>query len=299
MKVLLTGSSGFIGSNLASFLHLHGCDIYRLVRQKNLVSHYNFFWDPKQGILEAWQLEGFDAIIHLAGENIQSWRWTEAKKKELWDSRILSTNLLCGAAAGCADPPKRILCASAIGYYGETGETVVDESAAAGQGFLAELCQHWEAATQPLKAAHIPVSFLRFGVVLNAQGGALQKMLWPFSLGLGAKLGQGEQYMSWIALEDILHMVLFLLQNTPVEGPLNVVAPKAVTNAEFTKTLAQVLCRPSFLTVPASLIRGLFGQMGEDVLLRSVRAYPKKVLDLGYKFLYSNLKEALQMILQK
>jgi len=298
MKILISGSSGFIGANAASFLRLHGYEVYRLVRIKDSNPDTDIYWNPAEAVLDYRRLEGFEAFINLAGESINALHWSEAKKKEMYDSRIQATRLLCQTAAQCHKPPKKILNASAIGYYGDRGGELLDESAPPGEGFLADLCVNWGAATASAHAASIPVILMRFGVVLSPRGGALKSMLPPFKWGGGGKLGSGNQYMSWIALDDLLHIMLFLLQTDGLKGPVNIVAPEPVTNATFTKTLGSVLHRPTFCSVPEVAVRWIFGEMGQELFLSSTRAIPKKCVDLRYKFLYPNLLEALTAMLQ-
>lgn len=297
MKVLIAGASGFIGTRLTAFLQQHETEVFRLVRKKELQSPFESYWDPERGVLETRQLEGVDAVINLSGESIRGLHWSEAKKKRLLASRVAATELLCRTAALCSTRPKRIFSASAVGYYGHRGAEVVDETAPAGRGFMADLCVQWESATNVAKAANIPVVLLRTGIVLSPHGGALQTMLLPFRLGLGGKLGSGSQYMSWIALDDFLHLVLYLLAHPNIAGPVNLTAPNPVTNATFTQILGEVLHRPTFCAVPETVVRWVFGEMGEELLLSSIRVYPQKSMDAGYSFLYPNLLQALQMML--
>jgi hypothetical protein len=235
--------------------------------------------------------------VHLAGDNIASGRWTAAKKASIRNSRVQGTTVLCEALAQLVKPPKVLLSASAIGYYGDRGATTLREESPPGTGFLAEVCQAWEAATAPAVQRGIRVVYLRFGMVLSAAGGALAKMLTPFRLGLGGVVGTGKQYMSWIALDDVLGVIPHALSTETLHGPVNVVAPQAVTNQEFTTALGQVLRRPTKLPMPAFAARLLFGEMADALLLASTRVAPVRLLASGYTFHYPELEEALQHLL--
>jgi len=235
--------------------------------------------------------------VHLAGDNIASGRWTDAKKASIRDSRVQGTTVLCEALAQLVKPPKVLLCASAIGYYGDRGETIFREESPPGTGFLAEVCQAWEAATAPAVQRGIRVVRLRFGIVLSPTGGPLAKMLTPFRLGLGGVVGAGKQYMSWIALDDVLGVIQHALSTETLQGPVNVVAPQPVTNQEFTTTLGKVLRRPTRLSMPAFAARLIFGEMADALLLASTRVLPARLVASEYTFHYPALEEALQHLL--
>lgn len=296
MKILVSGASGLIGGALVPYLTTGGHEVLRLARggrrRAGVVT-----WDPSAGTLDPAALDGVEAVVHLAGENIAGGRWTAARKAQIRDSRVVGTRLLCEALADMARPPKVLVAASAIGFYGHRGNDVVDEDSAPGGGFLADVCREWEAATAPAAAAGIRVVNLRFGIVLSAAGGALATMLTPFRLGLGGPVGGGEQYMSWIAIEDVADAVLFALTTPALAGPVNAVAPTPVTNAELTATLARVLARPAVVPLPAVAVRLLFGEMGEELLLASTRVAPHRLTEAGFHFRFPELEPALRHLL--
>src|SRR5256714_4559219 len=265
MKIIVTGASGLIGSTLVPSLIKQGHQVTTLVRRESKqgaqgeVSEVS--WNPAAGELDAARLVGHDACVHLAGESIAEGRWTDEKKRRIVESRVKSTQLLAETLARLETRPRAFLCASATGYYGDRGAEVLTEASAAGTNFLAEVCREWEAATEPARAAGIRTVSLRFGVVLSKEGGALAKMLLPFKLGAGGRVGSGKQYMSWIALDDAVGAIEHALTDENLSGPVNVVAPQPVTNAEFTKTLGHVLGRPTLLPVPAFGLRLALGEM--------------------------------------
>jgi uncharacterized protein len=297
MNILVTGASGLIGSALVSSLTAAGHDVTRLVRSQPKPGEKAARWDPIAGSVDVSGLQGVEAVVHLAGENIAE-RWTAAKKVQIRDSRVRGTQVLCEALNGLAPPPKVLVSASAIGYYGNRDAEVLTEDSPAGAGFLAEVCQAWEAATEPARQRGIRVVRLRFGVVLSAAGGALAKMLPPFRLGLGGVLGSGRQYMSWIALDDAVAAIQHAIVTDGLQGPVNAVAPHAVTNQEFTKTLGKVLGRPTVLPMPAFAARLMFGEMADELLLASARVQPAKLQASGYSFRYPELEGALRHLLE-
>ncbi len=277
MNILLTGAGGLVGSALVPRLMSGNHSITRL-------SHS-----------QPWpELAVHDAVVHLAGENISTGRWTPEKKARIRDSRVQVTRRLCETVAKLAQPPRVVICASAVGYYGHRGDEVLREESAPGAGFLAEVCRDWEAATKPAVDAGIRVVNLRFGVILCATGGALAKMLTPFRLGLGGVLGNGQQWMSWVALDDVVGVITSALANETLRGPVNVVAPQPVTNREFTKTLGHVLHRPAVCPAPAFALRLALGEMADALLLASQRAEPAKLLASGFPFRFPKLGDALQ-----
>lgn len=291
MRILIAGASGFIGMKLVSFLEKQGHVVDRLVRSgtKGVV------WAPELGEIDVARLEGFDAIINLAGENIASARWTEGKKQRIRNSRVLSTKTLAKAITELRNPPQVWINASAIGYYGNKGDQLVDESFAQGQGFLAEVCAEWEEATHPAKERGVRVVTMRLGVVLSIEGGVLRKMLLPFLLGVGGVLGSGKQWMSWIALSDLLAAIAFILKQEALRDAVNVVAPEPVTNYTFTKTLGRYLWRPTLLWMPRWFVKTAFGEMGDELFLTSGRALPKKLQMAGFTFRYPTLEQALKL----
>jgi hypothetical protein len=255
-------------------------------------------WRPDAGHIDHRRLEGLDAIVHLAGENIANHRWTPAQMVRIRASRVAGTDLLARTLAKLDRPPRTLLSASAIGYYGDAGDTPLDESADAGTGFLAEVGQAWEAATRPAAEAGIRVAVMRTGVVLSPTGGALAKMLPVFRAGLAGPLGSGRQWMSWISLDDAVGAIHHLLLED-VSGPVNLVAPTPVTNAEFTRTLARLLRRPAFLPVPALALRIAVGRLADEALLASARVYPHRLLEQGYAFHHPTVREALLHVLER
>lgn len=293
-KVLVSGASGLVGSSLSAFLSTGGHRPVPLVRSR---SQKGVHWNPERGELNPEEVEGFDAVVHLAGENIAAGRWTAARKQAIRDSRVNGTRLLCETLAKAKTKPKVLVCASAIGYYGERGEEEVDETSTAGTGFLPEVCREWEAATAPARDAGIRVVNLRFGVVLSMRGGALQKMLTPFLLGGGGKVGNGRQWMSWIALDDAVGAIHHAIITDGLAGPVNAVAPESVTNAEFTRTLGRVLSRPTILPLPAFAARLAFGELADALLLASTNVAPKRLTDTGYPFRFHELEPALRHLL--
>jgi len=293
MDILLSGSTGMVGSALLPVLRKDGHEVIRLSRTKRNMPEKEVTYDIQEGSLEEGALD-VDAVIHLAGENIVSGRWSESTKRAIRDSRVKSTELLADRVCDMESPPQTFICASAIGYYGDTGDTAVDEEGPPGDGFLADVCKEWEAATEPMKAKGIRVINLRVGVVISETGGALAKMLKPFKFGLGGVLGSGDQYMSWVSLEDIVGILHFALTNERLEGPVNAVAPHPVTNKEFTKTLGRVLNRPTLMGVPAAVLKAVMGEMAEEMLLVSSRVTPAKLREANYKFAYPDLEEALR-----
>jgi len=297
MHVLVSGASGFIGSALVPTLTAGGHTVTRLVRSTPRPGQAEIPWNPAARSIGTPALEGLDVVVHLAGDNIAAGRWTAAKKASIRDSRVQGTTVLCEALAQVVKPPKALLCASAIGYYGDRGMATLREESPPGTGFLAEVCQAWEAATAPAVQRGIRVVHLRFGIVLSPAGGPLAKMLTPFRLGLGGVVGPGKQYMSWIALDDALGAIHHALSTEALQGPVNIVAPQPVTNQEFTTTFGKILRRPTRLPLPAFAARLLFGEMADALLLASTRVAPGRLVASGYTFHYPALEEALQHLL--
>jgi hypothetical protein len=292
VRILISGSRGLLGGALVSFLEDQGDSVVRLVRSLP-VGESQRFWDPARGELDRRDVEGFDAVIHLGGENIAAGRWTTAQKKRLWESRVESTRLLADRIRNAQSSPAVFLCASAVGIYGDRGGEVLRETSDAGRGFLASLGQSWEEASRVTERPGTRVVQLRFGIILSSRGGALQKMLPAFRLGLGGKIGGGRQYWSWIEIGDAVRAIRHTLSRADLGGPLNCVSPGAVTNAEFTRTLGEILHRPAFFVVPAFLARLAFGEMAQETLLASQRVEPVKLLQSGYTFLHPDLRSAL------
>lgn len=298
MKILIGGSHGLVGTALIKSLETEGHEIFRLVRHAP-TSKTEVEWSPDRYSIALARIEGFDAVVNLAGESIAEGRWTEDKKRRIRESRVKGTKLLGDALANLAVPPKILVCASAIGFYGNRGDELLTESSAPGDDFLAKVCAEWEGATALATEKGIRVVNARFGVILDTNGGALKKMLPPFRMGVGGKVGSGKQWMSWIALDDVVGGIQFALANDSIRGPVNFVAPVPVTNAEFTKTLGKVLSRPTIFPIPAFAIKLLFGEMGEALLLGGQRVAPERLIAEGYEFSYPQLEQALVHILEK
>lgn len=281
-----------IGSALISSLEEDGAEVTRLVRSSPKAGEIE--WHPNQDAIEPGKLKGFDAIVNLAGENIAEGRWTDEKKKKIHDSRVHGTHLISEAIAKLEPKPRVFLCASATGIYGDRPDETVTEQSDSGGGFLAGVCREWEKATEPASQAGVRVVNLRFGPVLAAHGGMMEKMLTPFKMGLGGKIGSGKQYISWVSIDDVVGAMKLALKDEAIRGPLNVVSPNPVTNDVFTKALGDVLSRPTMMAVPAFAARLAFGEMADEMLLASQRVMPKKLNDAGFQFEYPNLEEALR-----
>jgi len=297
MNILVTGARGFIGSALVSRLANGGHRVVPL-RRATGGSEAGPTWNPPAGQVRLEPAGPLDAVIHLAGENIAQ-RWTAAAKARIRASRVDATRLLCEALARLSQPPQVLVCASASGYYGDRGDEALDESSAAGTGFLAEVCQAWEAAAEPARERGIRVVHLRLGIVLTRPGGALARMLPAFRLGLGGRLGTGRQYWSWIAMEDLLRVIELVLTDAGLKGAVNAVSPEAATNARFTETLARALHRPAFLPVPVPAVKLLFGAMGREALLASARVQPARLLERDFTFRLPGLDAALNSALSR
>lgn len=296
LHVLITGASGLVGTALAAFLSTGGHRVTRAVRRAE-GGDDTVQWNPESGLASGPVAPIFDAVVHLAGENIAGGRWTSEFKDRVLRSRDQATRRLCESLARLPQPPQVLVSASAIGFYGDRGADIVDENSSRGEGFLADVCEAWESATEPAMAAGIRVVHLRLGVVLSRSGGALSKMLPPFLVGLGGRIGSGTQYFSWVGLDDVLGAVLHALRTPTLAGPVNVVAPEPVTNAELTRQLGHVLNRPTLLPVPAMALRLALGEMADEMLLGSTRAVPQRLRASGYTFREPELEAALRLTL--
>jgi len=296
LKVLVSGSSGLVGSALLPALRAAGHDVKRLMRGA-VAPPDGISWNPAEP-LPPESVSGFDAVIHLAGESIVG-RWTEAKKHRIIDSRVPATRHLANALTMAPQRPRVFICASAIGYYGDRGEESLREDSPSGEGFVGEVCRQWEAAAQSVKNAGIRDVQIRTGIVLSAAGGALAKMLPPFRMGVGGNVGNGRQWMSWIDLRDEVGAIEHLLTKDSISGPVNVISPNPVRNAEFTRILASVLHRPAVLPIPAFAARLAFGQMADELLLASQRVEPSKLVSSDYKFQRPDLRSSLESILSR
>ena len=296
MRIAVTGASGLIGGALVSTLAAEGHEVLRLVRREPRAGG-EVHWDPETRSIDASALEGLDAVVHLAGENIAEGRWTAARKARLRSSRVGPTRFIAETLAGLARKPKVLVSASAIGYYGDRGDTWLGEAEPPAGDFLGRLSVEWEAAAGPAAQAGIRVVHPRTGIVLSPTGGALGKMLLPFRLGIGGVIGSGAQYFSWIALDDVVGAIRHLLECFDLAGPVNVAAPAPVTNAEFTKALGRVLGRPTVLPVPTMALRVALGEMA-DAVLASARVRPERLLATGYRFRFPELDGALRHVLE-
>jgi uncharacterized protein (TIGR01777 family) len=295
MNILITGSSGLIGTALKKSLAAAGHSVFPLVR-KNLPGE-PFYWSPAEKIIHLDDSIKIDAVINLAGVNIADKRWNQQRKMQILNSRENATQLLSNALAHLTDKPKVFISASAIGFYGDTGEKSVDENSPAGSGFLAEVAIRWEQATLPAEQAGIRTVHIRTGVVLSTHGGILKQMMLPFSLGLGGIVGNGKQYLSCVSINELTGMMQFILDNESISGAVNLVSRKPVRNIEFTRALGKALHRPTIFPLPAAIARIMFGEMADALLLSSTRVYPARLEQAGYPFLDDDLEKTLKSLL--
>jgi len=295
MKILIAGASGFVASALIPFLNQKGHEVIGLVRKD---SEKGIYWNPQEQELDPNAIEGFDVVINLAGENVGGF-WTKAKKERILMSRISSTETICRAISKLRTPPKVLVNASAIGFYGSQGDEILTEESSQGDDFLADVCVKWERAARSIESKDVRVVALRFGVILDPSGGALAKMLFPFKMGFGAKLGSGRQYMSWVALSDVLRVIQFIIEHPALNGPLNVVAPNPVTNAEYTDALGRALNRPTIFYAPEWILKLFLGEMAEEMFLASTRVVPRRLQAAGYMFKEDNLESYLKNVLSQ
>jgi uncharacterized protein (TIGR01777 family) len=291
--IAITGATGFIGSALVHELTAAGHAVRRMVRREGRRRPGDALWDPTAGRLDPRALGGVDAVIHLAGEPIAQ-RWTPAAKQRIRESRVRGTQLVATTIASLAQPPRVLVSGSAMGIYGDRGDEELDETSAPGRGFLAEVAVAWEAAAEPAARSGVRVVNLRTGLVLGTRGGALAKLLLPFRMGAGGRVGSGRQWVSWIGLDDAVGAIMHTVDTETLAGPVNLASPSPVTNAELTKTLARVLRRPAVIPMPAFAMRLVFGEMGEATLLASQRMRPRRLLESGYRFRYPTLEAALR-----
>ncbi len=295
MKILITGASGLVGSHLVPELAGVGHKILTLSRSE-AESDTEIEWDAETGFekAELAKMEGVNAVIHLAGESVAGLNWSEEKKGRIRDSRVNGTRILIEGLKKLKKPPSIFIGASAVGYYGDRGDEKLTETSPAGEGFLAEVCQEWEAETDRAKDFGARTAKIRIGLVLTKEGGALGTMLTPFSYGVGGVVGSGKQYMSWISLDDLVRIFIFVLNNEDVEGIVNATSPNPVRNEEFTRVLGKVVRRPTFIPVPEFGVRMLLGEMGEQLLLEGARVFPEKLEETDFKFEYEKLESALK-----
>lgn len=295
MRIAVSGTTGVIGSRLVPYLESKGHTITRIVRRS--AGAGDVLWDPDRSV-ESQKLEGVQAVVHLAGENIGQ-RWNAGAKARILNSRKNGTRILSEALASLATPPEVLVTASAVGYYGNRGDQVLTEESESGDGFLAEVCREWEKATQPATDRGIRVVQLRFGIVLDPKGGALNRMLPPFRVGVGGKIGSGHQYWSWISTEDVSGIIEYVIGTTALQGAVNATSPNPETNAEFTRKLTRVLQRPGIFPLPSFAARLMLGEMADELLLFSARVFPARLIASGYQFRYPELESALHKALSK
>lgn len=295
MKALITGASGLIGTELQKALKEKGWELL-LASRSEPKDDRHIKWTVEEGFRDEdlERLEGLDAVIHLAGENVAGLRWTDEKKKAIRDSRVLGTRTLIDAFTKLKNRPKTFLSGSAIGFYGNRGDDEMTEASPAGDGFLPEVCRDWEAESRRAEDLGIRTVLLRTGIVLSKDGGALGTMLLPFKMGVGGVVGSGKQWMSWISLEDQIRAMMFVLENETIRGAVNLTSPNPVTNEQFTKTLGEVLYRPTFLPLPEFAVGMIFGEMGDALLLDSTKVQPKRLEDAGFEFKFPELKPAIE-----
>jgi uncharacterized protein (TIGR01777 family) len=299
MKILITGTSGFIGTELLSYLRGRGHEVRRVVRSERQMKEDTVLWDPPHHELIPSDFEGFDVLINLAGENIMGGRWNLEKKRRIKQSRVMGTRLLCELISRLQSPPRLLISASATGFYGNRMDEIVSEDSLPGKGFLAEVCQKWEKATEPAVMKGLKVVKLRIGLVLSLKGGALGKMLIPFKLGLGGTIGSGKQWISWISMDDLMGVFLHIIGHSEIQGAVNAVTPNPVTNMVMTKILGRALRRPTLFSMPTFAMRLIFGEMADEMFLSSTRAIPNILVQTGYSFLYPELEEAFNHMLGK
>ena len=294
LTVAITGSSGLIGNNLAHFLTTGGHKIIRLVRDRSALGEGKIYWNPREEEIDLDGLATADAVVNLGGVSIADRRWNAARKHLIHESRIQGTSLLARSLGKLRNGPKVLISGSATGYYGSSSQLDLEESTRQGNGFLADVCGAWEQATEPAARAGIRVAHIRTGVVLSGSGGALQRMLLPFLMGIGGRLGDGEQFLSWIDLDDVVGAIHHILMSTDLEGPVNVTSPYPVTNSTFTSALGSVLRRPTMIPIPKYAISTLFGEMGREALLQGQHVFPQKLTASGFRFFYEKPEHSLR-----
>jgi len=299
MKILMTGASGLLGSALIPFFTTGGHIVKTLVRRTPFPEKGESFWDPVNKLVDSSVFDGVDAVIHLAGEQIGEGRWTDDKKRRIIESRTMGTALIAETISKLSSPPPVLICASAIGYYGNRGDKILTEDDPPGDDFISAVCSGWEKSAQAAVDSGIRVAFMRIGIALSPAGGAISRLLLPFRAGLGGKIASGSQYMSWVGIDDVIGAFFHVLAENKIAGPVNVVSPNPATNLELTKTLGRVLSRPALFKVPAAAIKIAFGQMGREVLLSSTRVTPEKLLETGYRFRNPDLFGVLSHLLGK
>ena len=294
MKIAVTGSTGLVGSALVAHLESSGHVVKRIVRRRDSADSDSVYWDPEAGMIEVDKLAGLDAAVHLAGENIAKRRWSKRQKARILESRVNGTRLLSATVAGLDPKPEVMVCASAMGYYGDRCDEILTEDSGSGELFLSRVVRDWEAATTPAADAGIRVVNLRLGLVVSGAGGAIRQMMLPFKLGLGGRVGSGRQWVSWIAMADLVRLIQHCLTDRSLRGAVNAASPNPVTNRDLAQTLAKVLHRPAIMPLPGFVVRAALGQMGEELLLSSARLSPAKLVASGFEFHSPDLESALR-----
>lgn len=299
LRVLISGATGLVGRHLVAMLHTQGHEVLVLSRDTPVAGVKNIWWDPIRGEIEngSTEMESLDAIVHLSGRNVTAGRWTLTEKQLIYESRIKSTSYLTSLVQSLKNPPKAVVVASAMGYYGGRGSEPLTEESSAGTGFLAEVCRDWEAAAMPMEKTGTRLSFARIGAVLTPEGGALQKLLPVFSLGGGGPVGDGKQYFSWISIDDMCASIYHAICEESLSGPFNAVSPNCLTNAEFSRALGRVLKRPAILPVKESILRAIYGEAADALVLNSLRLLPQKLKQTGYEFFDPDIDPALRFVL--
>lgn len=294
MKIAVTGSTGLVGSALVAHLESSGHVVKRIVRRRDSADSDSVYWDPEAGMIEVDKLAGLDAAVHLAGENIAKRRWSKRQKARILESRVNGTRLLSATVAGLDPKPEVMVCASAMGYYGDRCDEILTEDSGSGELFLSRVVRDWEAATTPAADAGIRVVNLRLGLVVSGAGGAIRQMMLPFKLGLGGRVGSGRQWVSWIAMADLVRLIQHCLTDRSLRGAVNAASPNPITNRDLAQTLAKVLHRPAIMPLPSFVVRAALGQMGEELLLSSARLSPVKLIASGFEFHSPDLESALR-----
>lgn len=298
MKILISGSTGHIGENLTKTLQRDAHEVHRIVRYRSLADDQSVYFNYKEDQYDIADFEGYDVIIHLAGENILG-LWTKGKKERIRKSRVESTGKLSEIIGKLEHKPHTFVCASAVGYYGHRGDEILTEESEPGSGFLPEVSEQWEKAASGAEKYGVRVVNLRTGMVLDPDEGALKKMLTPFKLGLGGNLGSGNQYWSWISIDDEINSIKYIIENDEISGPVNLVSPEPSRNRDFTEILGEILNRPTFFNIPESILKTMLGDMSKELFLSSTRAVPEKLLSRGYEFRHNSLRDTLDSMLGK
>ena len=299
MKILVSGSSGLIGKELVKSLENDGNEVILLVRNNINKEEKNIYWNYETQEIETEKLESLDVVIHLAGENLSTGKWTKEKKQKIFDSRVSGSKFLCETLSSLNNPPKVFISASAVGYYGDRNDEILTEESEQGKGFLADVCKKWEDASESLLKTDTKVINARFGIILSKNGGLISKVIFQFYMGFGGKIGSGKQYMSWIMLDDVINAIKHCISNSEIKGAVNFVSPNPITNLEFTKTLGILFGKMTIFTLPKFAVKMAFGEMGNELLLSSTRAIPENLIKTGFKFKCKYFENALRYVLTR